>query len=102
MDLKPVPIDEQEMTINVFPSHVDNKAHIYVDIPHIMKRLKKLAEDHPDEVTLKESYYGVFCDVPVKWIKIAPGRKMSEEQRKAAAERMASIRNRKDDADDTV
>lgn len=58
-----------------------------------VNKVKKLAVKHPDEVDIKENTDGsIFAHVPVRWIKISPLRQMSEEQRKAAGERMAKAR----------
>jgi acetoin utilization deacetylase AcuC-like enzyme len=93
-------LEEQETTINVFPSVVSKKAEVYTCIPQMMKRLRKLAEDYPSEVAMNEHGGYIDATVPSAWIKIAPKRKstMTEEQRQAAAERIRAINNAKKEA----
>ena len=57
---------------------------------NLMRRLK---EKYPDEVDLLENGDGsVFGHVPAKWMKLSPPRKVSEEQRAKAAERLRKVR----------
>ena len=88
------PIDEQETTINIFPKSVSDKAEIFTCIPSMMNRLRKLAVNHPDEVALREEDMCIFCTLPVGWIRIAPKRQctLTEEQKRANAERLAAYR----------
>lgn len=56
-------------------------------------RMKKLAEEHPDEVDISwedETY--VTGHVPVNWVKINPPRVYTEEQKAEMAERMRRLR----------
>lgn len=64
-----------------------------------ISKIKKLAEKHPDECDYVENKDGsVFGHVPVKWLKVSPPRKMSDEQKEKARERMLEFR-RKDSLD---
>lgn len=59
-------------------------------------RVKRLYETHKEEMTLKENPDGsIFAHVPLKWIKIGPPRKVSEEQREAAAKRLREYQQNK-------
>jgi len=59
------------------------------------KIIKKYSKSHPDEVTYHVNEDGsVFAHVPLKWIKISPPRKMTDEQRQKAGERMRKMRNK--------
>ena len=93
----PYPLDEQETTINVFPAVISNKAEIYTCIPHMIQLLRKLCEEYPDEVTIIEHDGYIDATVPRSWIKVQPKRKctLSDEQKKANAERLASYRTTK-------
>ena len=86
--------DEQETTINIYPPVISPLAEIYTCVPATMKRLQKLAAGHPDDVTLREKDDCVFATVPASWVRITPKRKstMSDEQRRANAERLARYR----------
>lgn len=57
--------------------------------------LKRYAETHDDEVRIiDENEDGsIVAHVPVKWVKVRPPRKVSEEQKAKAAERLANFRN---------
>ena len=64
-------------------------------------KIKKLAEQHPDEVQiicLPENNDGyVLAHVPKKWMKLSPPRAVNytEEQKAAMAERLAKARGLK-------
>lgn len=97
------PIDEQETTINVFPKSVSEYAEIYTCIPHVIDRLVKLHEEYPDDVAvmIKDGY--INATVPREWVKIQPKRQctLTEEQKRANAERLAAYRNSKKGATQT-
>lgn len=59
-------------------------------------KIKKLAEEFPEDVQILavNEDGSVFAHVPVKWVKISAPRKISEEQRVAAAERLRAIRKK--------
>ena len=62
------------------------------------RKIKLLAQEHPDEVKiLSEDKYILIADVPKKYIKVRPPRFVSEEQRLAAAERLKSYRKNKEE-----
>lgn len=90
-------LEEQETTINVFPSTVSKQAEIFTCIPSMINKMRKLAEENPHDVAIRESDGCVFCTVPVDWIRIAPKRKctLTDEQKKANAERLAAYREAK-------
>lgn len=56
-------------------------------------KLMRYAESHPEEVKLiAENKDGsALFHVPVNWIKCSPPRKLSEEQKEAAAERFRQM-----------
>lgn len=63
----------------------------------IINRVRKLAAEHPDKVTIKalpEQNDGcIYATMPAEWIRLSPPikREMTEEQRQAASERMKAI-----------
>lgn len=58
-------------------------------------KIVKLSEIH-NEIDVRVNQDGsIFAHVPLKWIKISPPRKVSDEQRKAAGERLKRLRNQK-------
>ncbi len=58
-------------------------------------RLVELAKSHP-EINIVENLDGsIYSHIPKNWLKITPPRKLSEEQRLAAAERLKAGRMKK-------
>lgn len=53
-------------------------------------KLTRLAEEYPQEVEIVNSE---LFHVPARWVRISPQRKMSEEQRQQASERLNKARN---------
>ena len=95
MDCK-VPLEEQETVINIFPARVSPKAEVYTCIPAMVNKLKKLATDRPDCVEIVgETECSVTACVDRSCVKITPKRRVSDEQRKASAERLAAARGKK-------
>ena len=86
--------DEQETTINLYHSSISDRAEIFTCINTMMNRLRKLALQYPDEVTLRDDGGSLFCTVPTSWIHVMPKRKcnQTDEHRKASAERLAAYR----------
>ena len=88
-----IPLDEQETIINLVPAKVSKKAEVYTCIPKMMERLKKLASERPELVRItSDNGFQLTAEVDASCVKIAPKRRMSEEQRHAAAERFAAMR----------
>ena len=56
----------------------------------LLNQLRQLAEDRPDDCKLlyENGDGSASYRLPKKWIKIRPNRILSEEQRKAASERL--------------
>lgn len=90
-------LEEQETTINMFPTGVSSKAEIFSCIPAMMNRLRKLAEEYPKEIALREDDGCIFCTLPVDWIRVLPKRKctLTDEQKKANAERLRAYKEAK-------
>lgn len=65
-------------------------AYVSSDEPRWKKRILKLAEAYPDDVTLlrrPEVNDGcIYATVPVKWIRIMPPKRMSDESKARHAE----------------
>lgn len=106
LEMKPkdsVSFPEQETIVTSAP--VDGKiAYVYTCVPKDLRRMWKLYSEHPDEVSIyKDDKYSTEFIVPSSWVKIRPKRKVSDEQREAAAQRLAAYRahtNNFDDEDD--
>lgn len=82
---------EQE-TILLY-NNAEKEANVYSCNEDVKKQVRQLAKDFPEQVKIKrDDEITIDAVVPKKWIKIVPPRKLSDEQRKAAAERMKSVR----------
>lgn len=82
--------------------YLDETMYITTDERWLINRLLRFKEKYPDDVTIiayPENNDGcLYCKVPSTWLKITPPakREFTEEQKAAAAERMAKAReNRK-------
>lgn len=83
---------EQETIINY--NEEEKTATVYTFNRGLKAKLAKLAAERPEDCVLSEDYANgsQTYTVPKRWIKVSPPRKVSEEQKKAAAERMAAWR----------
>lgn len=81
--------------------YTDKTMWISTDEKWFITRIMRLRYEHPEEVeivkTPQENHGCLYCKVPAKWLKVSPPKRvnMTEEQRKAAAERMRSMIGRK-------
>ena len=94
---KRVSLEEQETTITLSPGD-KNAAMVYTCVPHMIKRIYQYARDYPDQVMIyADDGYGVDAELPASWGSLKPRRKrtMSDEQKQAAAARLAAARERK-------
>lgn len=88
-----IPLEEQETIICFSPAQVSKVAEIYSCMPNVIKSLRENARKRPDSVTiLKDEGDAVFASVDRSCVKFAPKRKLTDEQRRAAAERLAKGR----------
>ena len=57
-------------------------------------RMKKLASEYPEEcqIVAENPDGSVVAHFPTKWVKVAPPRKMSEEQKEMLVKRLAQYR----------
>lgn len=80
----------------------ENFCIVYSCEPKYMKQLKELKKKYPNEVLVVYDYGqdGLEVQVPLKWFKfIKPPikRTLTEDQRRAAAERLNNIRKNNND-----
>ena len=83
-------------------TYFNKEMHVSTDERWLINRILKFAEQRPDEVKIiampENNDSCLYCVVPSSWLKITPPakREFTEEQKAAAAERMANARkNRK-------
>lgn len=86
---------------------LDINATVTLHSGKLKNRVLKLAEEYPDEVTIKAHPDGnhgfLVAHLPKKWIKISPPQKQewSEERRQAKREWMAALRQKQLNATDS-
>lgn len=87
---------EKETVINF--NDADKMASISTSQDWMKRRLKRLAEENPNDVQIKsEDEYTLIVKVPKNYIKkISPPRQMSEEQKNAASKRLKDYWEHKD------
>lgn len=88
-----IPVEEQETTINIMGA--DTVASIWTNQRRMINKLEKLRAEHEEIKLIRvDDWEGYEYEVPVKWIKISPPRKvnMTDEQKAAAAERLKRVR----------
>lgn len=91
-----VPADEKETVWNKSQHHIGKIIEVYTTDPSDMRKYIKLANKYPDSVhVLKDDKYGMTFSIPVKWLKVIPSRKLSEEQRRLSAERLKAYHKAK-------
>lgn len=68
----------------------------------MITKVFKLSEEHPQECEIcAENLDGsIVAHIPVRWIKISPTRKTSEEQKEKARERLMQYHNNKREKND--
>ena len=68
----------------------------------LKSKLFRLAEEHPDEVKImaENDDGSIFAHIPVRYIKISPPKKMSDEQKEAASERFRQMWESKRERED--
>lgn len=87
-----IPVEEQELHINFSPVETGKNCEIYTTIPWAMKYLERMVNEYPNECRLiKDDKYSYTASIPFKLVKPRAPRQISEEQRKAAAERLRSM-----------
>lgn len=93
---------EQETIINY--NNEEKGASVYTADPVIQRKLDKLVEKYPDDYKLNkvevinETQSGKFYELSSKkFISFRPPVHMTEEQKKAAAERLAAYKNSMED-----
>ena len=85
---------EMETVINF--NDAEKIAYVSSSQKRIKEQLRKLAEEHPDEVKItREDAYTIIATMPKYYIKMKPKRFVSEEQKMAAAKRLAEYRAKK-------
>lgn len=85
--------EEQETIINY--NQAGDTASVYTYNPTLIRKLDRLAEEY--DCVIKESGTGASRSyiIPKKWVKINPPRKMSDENKQKAAERLKKAREAK-------
>lgn len=90
-----VNLSKEERETIVLYTEADDRAEVYTHNKKLINRLSKFCEDRPGEIQkIRESETGaVTYTVPRDWVKVSPKRRMSDDQKAAAAERLAATRS---------
>lgn len=84
-----IPLEEQELHINYSPAETGKDCEIYTTIPWAMKYLEKMVTKYPTECRLvNDDQYSYTAVIPFKLVKPRNPRIMTDEQKKAVAERL--------------
>lgn len=81
--------------------YLDKTMYVSSDQQKIINRVRKLAEQYPDQVTIKnqpEQNDGcIYATMPADWLKLSPPRtvEMSDERKAELAERLKLVRESK-------
>ena len=97
---------EKELRKNIYETNFefcdDDKPACFSSTDSVwIKRILRLAKQHPDEVKIVDykERESICVNVPKGWFKVSPPRKvnMTEEQKSAAVERMRKAREKKEE-----
>jgi hypothetical protein len=103
IDKIPIALDEQELTINYYPTDDSVNCEVYTTIPWAMKYLERMVKKYPDTCKLlKDDQYSYTVKMPFKLCKPRAPRIMTAEQKETGAKRLAEARMRKEIAVDTT
>ena len=83
------------MSENVIEFLTDQKkATLTLSQRRYITKIEKLAEKPPEEciIEARNKDGSIVAVVPVSWIKVSPPKQMSEEQRRASAERLRKLK----------
>ena len=71
------------------------RATITLCQPRFITRIRKLAQEYPEEckIIVENQDGSITAHIPTKWIKFIPPRQLSDEQKKALAERLLEAQN---------
>ena len=92
-----------EMETIIIFNEEDKTANVFTYNKKFIKKLKEAESNKPNECIVKNvGYDGSFTfSIPKKWVKINPGRVMTEEQKKILSERAKRLmHNNKNKSED--
>ena len=81
---------EQETILNY--NEAENMASVYTHNVALMNKLTKLMEEYPEVKLVRQAYDMLEVEVPKKWIKVSPPKRVSEETKQKMAQRLAEYR----------
>lgn len=82
------PLTAMERETIITYNNAENTANCFTLSLPVRRRLLQLAEEYPDEVHInKQEEDMIDVDIPKRWVKIRPPRRLSDEQKAALAER---------------
>ena len=81
---------EQETILNY--NEAENMASVYTHNVGLMNKLRGLMEEYPEVKLVRQDYDMLEVEVPKRWIKVSPPRRISEETKMANSKRLAEYR----------
>lgn len=100
-------LSREEIETHVYWDAQNKVAHLFTCDPVYIRKMDKLCKESPDTYKLEredrhDDYVGKFYTFPSKLVsfRTPSTRTMTDEQRAAAAERMSSVRKKKNSVQD--
>ena len=73
----------------------DNVAFFSSDEQKWITKMRKLASEHPDEITIlkqpEDNDGTIYCRLPQSWLRVNPPRVLSEELKQTLSDRMKAL-----------
>lgn len=81
---------EMETILNY--NEAENMASVYTHNVGLMNKLRGLMEEYPEVKLVRQDYDMLEVEVPKRWIKVSPPRRVSEETKQKMAQRLTEYR----------
>ena len=81
---------EQETILNY--NEAENTASVYTHNVALMNKLRGLMEEYPEVKLIRQAHDMLEVEVPKKWIRVSPPRRISEETKAANSKRLDEYR----------
>ena len=81
---------EMETILNY--NEAENMASVYTHNVGLMNKLRGLMEEYPEVKLVRQDYDMLEVEVPKRWIKVSPPKRISEETKMANSKRLAEYR----------
>lgn len=94
----PVPHNEQETVINI--CHSSKSATVWSTHPNTIKKLYTFVNNSEEAKIVQDMHSCLCVSIPYKWVKLSipKGKKLTDEQKAALAERLRNSRVKKEES----